>query len=271
MKKVFGARKIIAFICIFCLMLGTISPQLAFAEEMSQTEGLVTQTEAAAEAETAAQADSDSVAASGIQPDTSVQADTQARTDADQDTTAEADSATDAANTVVIASEADGEAASSTTDGIQALKEERTETAALAATGDDDTSAADAEGINLADGTYLTGYRLSYLDGNDYKTITSDTVVPVYTTLKMTVNFGGISAQGLLDKGGKLYIEIPGRAEAGSSDGSGDSSEYNPTGGERLYLRQWRNFLHCDARSGADPDEYNPDAEAWQSEYHNPV
>lgn len=209
MKKVFGARKIIAFICIFCLMLGTISPQLAFAEEMSQTEGLVTQTEAAAEAETAAQADSVSVAASGIQPDTSVQADTQARTDADQDTTAEADSATDAANTVVIASEADGEAASSTTDGIQALKEERTETAALAATGDDDTSAADAEGINLADGTYLTGYRLSYLDGNDYKTITSDTVVPVYTTLKMTVNFGGIRAQELLDKSGKLYIEIP--------------------------------------------------------------
>lgn len=209
MKKVFGARKIIAFICIFCLMLGTISPQLAFAEEMSQTEGLVTQTEAAAEAETAAQADSDSVAASGIQPDTSVQADTQARTDADQDTTAEADSATDAANTVVIASEADGEAASSTTDGIQALKEERTETAALAATGDDDTSAADAEGINLADGTYLTGYRLSYLDGNDYKTITSDTVVPVYTTLKMTVNFGGIRAQELLNKSGKLYIEIP--------------------------------------------------------------
>lgn len=209
MKKVFGARKIIAFICIFCLMLGTISPQLAFAEEMSQTEGLVTQTEAAAEAETAAQADSDSVAASGIQPDTSVQADTLARTDADQDTTAEADSATDAANTVVIASEADGEAASSTTDGIQALKEERTETAALAATGDDDTSAADAEGINLADGTYLTGYRLSYLDGNDYKTITSDTVVPVYTTLKMTVNFGGISAQELLDQSGKLYIEIP--------------------------------------------------------------
>ena len=247
MNKVTKVRKFIALICALCLTAGTITPQLVYAEGLAQTEGEVPsiQTEEAVQTETAAQQmkasssadiarqeeDSGTTEAQVNRAETSgragssAQKETQQQTASSQGTTDAAAASTDDVESVVISSGGENGSGTAPEDGIDAIgtsNEEQELTAELdeatLAAADDNTDAVDAGGINLAsgihlaDGTYqpyLTGYRLSYLDGNDYKTITSDTVVPVYTTLKMTVNFGGISAQGLLDTGGKLYIEIP--------------------------------------------------------------
>ena len=75
------------------------------------------------------------------------------------------------------------------------------------------SAASDSEstGIDLeAAGTkYLTDYQISYRDGNDWKVITDSTTVPAYTTLRLTVYFGGISATELIKKGGLLYLNVP--------------------------------------------------------------
>lgn len=65
-------------------------------------------------------------------------------------------------------------------------------------------------GINLeASENYIEDYQMSYRDGNDWKVITDSTIVPAYTTLRLTVYFGGISASTLLSKGGLLYLNVP--------------------------------------------------------------
>ncbi|MDD6439165.1 MAG: SpaA isopeptide-forming pilin-related protein [Lachnospiraceae bacterium] len=239
MNNVTIVKKFIALICALCLTTGTITPQLVYAEGLSQTEGEVPsiQTEATVQTETAAQLEvssSEDIARHGEDSGTTeAQANTaaisgqkisseQKETASSQDTADAATAPTDDVDSIVISPGGENGSGTALEDGIEASDEGQELTAELdestLAADNDHTDVVDAEGINLAggihlaDGTYqpyLTGYRLSYLDGNDYKTITSDIVVPVYTTLKMTVNFGGISAQGLLEKGGKLYIEIP--------------------------------------------------------------
>ena len=239
MNNVTIVKKFIALICALCLTTGTITPQLVYAEGLSQTEGEVPsiQTEATVQTETAAQLEissSEDIARHGEDSGTTeAQANTaaisgqkisseQKETASSQNTADAATAPTDDVDSIVISPGGENGSGTALEDGIEASDEGQELTAELdestLAADNDHTDVVDAEGINLAggihlaDGTYqpyLTGYRLSYLDGNDYKTITSDIVVPVYTTLKMTVNFGGISAQGLLDKGGKLYIEIP--------------------------------------------------------------
>jgi len=239
MNNVTIVKKFIALICALCLTTGTITPQLVYAEGLSQTEGEVPsiQTEATVQTETAAQLEissSEDIARHGEDSGTTeAQANTaaisgqkisseQKETASSQNTADAATAPTDDVDSIVISPGGENGSGTALEDGIEASDEGQELTAELdestLAADNDHTDVVDAEGINLAggihlaDGTYqpyLTGYRLSYLDGNDYKTITPDTVVPVYTTLKMTVNFGGISAQELLKKGGKLYIEIP--------------------------------------------------------------
>ena len=224
MNKVTKVRKFIALICALCLTAGTITPQLVYAEGLAQTEGEVPsiQTEEAVQTETAAQQmkasssadiarqeeDSGTTEAQVNRAETSgragssAQKETQQQTASSQGTTDAAAASTDDVESVVISSGGENGSGTAPEDGIDAIgtsNEEQELTAELdeatLAAADDNTDAVDAGGINLAsgihlaDGTYqpyLTGYRLSYLDGNDYKTITSDTVVPVYTTLKMT-------------------------------------------------------------------------------------
>lgn len=69
----------------------------------------------------------------------------------------------------------------------------------------------ESDGIDLADGTkqYLTSVQVSWLNGNDWQSISDGTSVPNGSRLRFTANFGGISAEELITKGSKLYLTLP--------------------------------------------------------------
>lgn len=72
----------------------------------------------------------------------------------------------------------------------------------------EDTSTSSTAPISLD--TYLTGYQLSYQDGNDWVTVSdSSTAISMFAKLQFKVFFGNISAQNLYDNGGKLYLALP--------------------------------------------------------------
>ncbi|WP_108774635.1 hypothetical protein [Lactimicrobium massiliense] len=77
----------------------------------------------------------------------------------------------------------------------------------------EDTTTADPSttGLDLGSGDYVTGYQLSYQDGNDWVTVSDNTTkISMFTKVKMNVYFGNISATTLKETyGGKLYLDVP--------------------------------------------------------------
>ena len=72
----------------------------------------------------------------------------------------------------------------------------------------EDTSTSSTAPISLD--TYLTGYQLSYQDGNDWITVSdSNTAISMFAKLQFKVFFGNISAQNLYNNGGTLYLDLP--------------------------------------------------------------
>jgi len=72
----------------------------------------------------------------------------------------------------------------------------------------EDTSTSSTAPISLD--TYLTGYQLSYQDGNDWITVSdSNTAIFMFAKLQFKVFFGNISAQNLYNNGGTLYLDLP--------------------------------------------------------------
>ena len=76
--------------------------------------------------------------------------------------------------------------------------------------------AENVSGINLAEkkdddsSRYITGTQISWQDGSNWTSVSSETLIPLKTPFRITVYFSGISTKELRDNyGGILYYDIP--------------------------------------------------------------
>ncbi|MCI2155218.1 MAG: hypothetical protein LKK26_10840 [Solobacterium sp.] len=76
-------------------------------------------------------------------------------------------------------------------------------------------AAADSTGINLSEkedgkSRYITGAQISWQNGSSWTPVSFETLIPLNTPFRITVNFSGISTKELRDNySGILYYDIP--------------------------------------------------------------
>lgn len=216
MKKMRKWKRILTVLCISAMLLGIMNPSAIYAGESTE-ETASTQTGTAESAQTQTEnAETDGTTVSGNAGSFSESANSDISGGSESGTETNAASGL-SSQTPAGESGADIEDHSASEDSTETASDSRimsVQRAAASGSGAVTPSAAsdsESTGIDLeAAGTkYLTDYQISYRDGNDWKVITDSTTVPAYTTLRLTVYFGGISATELIKKGGLLYLNVP--------------------------------------------------------------
>ena len=112
----------------------------------------------------------------------------------------------------------------------------------------EDTSTSSTAPISLD--TYLTGYQLSYQDGNDWVTVSdSSTAISMFAKLQFKVFFGNISAQNLYNNGGTLYLDLPSLltnptvSSGAVQDTNGNNAGTITAEGQRITLQVDKTYL----------------------------
>lgn len=112
----------------------------------------------------------------------------------------------------------------------------------------EDTSTSSTAPISLD--TYLTGYQLSYQDGNDWVTVSdSSTTISMFAKLQFKVRFGGISAQQLYNNDGTLYLDLPPLltnptvSSGAVQDANGNNAGTITAEGQRITLQVDKTYL----------------------------